>query len=153
MPPPGDQARRLSGPRFVIVLLGAPVVVAVIVILVGVIVIANRGDEAEACEQEPTVCAVIQAYVAARNERDARGLQRVLTERGLANLLGVTSQEELAQRLQLLSPADRIDGVEVTQVKIAGDRATVVARFTQRDEEFPGVYQLVRDDSRWLIDG
>ena len=149
--PPANDARRLSGPRFVVGLLGAPVVVAVIVILIGVIVIANR-DEDEACGQEPAVCATVRDYAAAFNARDASGLSQVVTSHGLRTLLDAASEEELAQRLQLLSSADRIEGVEVTRVSIEDDRALAVALYTQRDEEFNAVYQLVRQDGRWLID-
>jgi len=151
-PPPSDEARLLSGPRFVIVLLGAPVLVAVIVILAGVIVLANRGDD-DACDQEPAVCAAVRDYAAAFNDRDAAALSDVLTDDGLRSLLAVTSAEQLEQRLQRLSPADRIEGVEIIQMSLEGGRALVVALYTLRDEKFDAVYQLVRDDSRWLIDG
>ena len=150
--PPANDARRLSGPRFVVGLLGAPVVVAAIVILIGVIVVANRGDEDGACDQAPAVCAAVRDYAAAFNARDASGLSQVVTSHGLRTLLDAASEEELAQRLQLLSSADRIEGVEVTRVSIEDDRALAVALYTQRDEEFNAVYQLVRQDGRWLID-
>ena len=127
--------------------------VAAIVVLVASLAVALRGDGETTCQEELAVCTAVREYTAALNERDVEGLLSVLTDNGLRSLLDVTSGEELEQRLLLLSPADRMEGVEITQMSIERDSAIVIAVFTQRDEEFTAVYLLVRSDGRWLIDG
>lgn len=150
---PPDEGRRLSGARFILIVFAGTMAVAAVVILAGVLVIAERGDPEEACASEPAVCTAVREFVAARNERDATALFEMLTEEGMAALLGVDSREELEQRLQLLSPGDQIEGVEINLVSLRGDEATVVARLLQGDDEFPAVYRLIRNDDGWLIDG
>lgn len=150
---PAAAGKRLSGARFVLISFAVTIAVAAIVILAGVLVIADRGDPEEACATEPDVCSTVHDFVAASNERDARGLQEVLTEDGMQALLGVASREELEQRLQLLSPADKIDSVEINRVGLNGDEAQVVARLFRGDDEFPALYRLIRSDGDWLIDG
>ena len=115
----------------------AAVVVAGLVMLLGFFVAADRGDPVAACQ----------------NERDLEGMLELLTEDGLVNFLGIASAEELEQRLQSLTPADHIESVEINRVSLDGDRAMVVARLKQRDDEFPAVYRLIRDDGDWFIDG
>jgi hypothetical protein len=152
-PPPSDERQRLSGQRFVIAAFAISIGVAAIVVLVAALAVVVRGDADTTCQEEPAVCTAVRGYTVALNERDADGLLNVLTDSGLRSLLNVTSEEELEQRLQLLSPADRMEGIEITQMSIERDSAIVVAVFTQRDEEFTAIYQLVRSDGRWLIDG
>lgn len=150
---PGGNKRRLSGPRVVLAVGVAAVVVAGLVMLLGFFVAADRGDPVAACQKEPAVCATVRDFVTAQNERDLEGMLELLTEDGLVNFLGIASAEELEQRLQSLTPADHIESVEINRVSLDGDRAMVVARLKQRDDEFPAVYRLIRDDGDWFIDG
>ena len=143
----------MSGARFIIIVFAGTVAVAAVVILAAVLVIADAGDPEKACVSEPAVCSTVREFVAARNERDANALFEILTEEGMASLLGVDSREELEQRLQLLSPGDQIEGIQINRVSLRGDEATVVARLRQGDDEFPAVYRLIRDGDGWLIDG
>ena len=145
--------RRLSGARFIIIVFAGTIAVAAVVILAAVLVIAERGDPEQACASEPAVCSTVRDFVAARNERDAVALFDMLTEEGMVRLLGVNSREELEERLQLLSPGDQIEGVEINLVSLRDDEATVVARLLQGDDEFPAVYRLIRHEDGWLIDG
>ena len=152
-PPPNDERQRLSGQRFVVAAFAISIGVAAIVVLVASLAVAFRGDGETTCQEELAVCTAVRDYTAALNERDVEGLLSVLTDNGLRSLLDVTSEEELEQRLQLLSPADRMEGVEITQMSVERDSAIAIAVFTQRDEEFTAIYLLVRSDDRWLIDG
>ena len=152
-PSPNDERQRLSGRRFVVAAFAISVGVAAIVVLVASLAVAVRGDGETTCQEEPAVCTAVRDYTAALNERDAEDLLNVLTDSGLRSLLNVTSGEELEQRLQLLSPTDRMEGIKITQMSIERDSATVIAVFTQRDEEFTAIYLLIRSDGRWLIDG
>ena len=152
-PPPNDERQRLSGQQFVVVAFAISIGVAAIVVFVAAFAVAGRGDADTTCQEEPAVCTAVLDYTAALNERDADGLLNVLTDSGLRSLLDVTSEEELEQRLQLLSPADRMEDIEITQMSIESDSAIVIAVFTQRDEEFTAIYLLVRSDGRWLING
>ena len=152
-PSPNDESQRVSGQRFVVAAFAISVGVAAIVVLVASLAVALRGDAETTCQEEPAVCATVRDYTVALNERDAGGLLNVLTDSGLRSLLAVTSEEELEERLKLLSSADYMGGVEITQMSIERDTAIVIAVFTQRDEEFTAVYLLVRSDGRWLIDG
>ena len=152
-PPPSDERPRLTGQRFLLAAFAISVGVSAIVVVVATIAVIFRDDVDATCLEAPAVCAVVLDYTAALNERDVDGLLDVLTDSGLRGLLDVTSGEELEQRLQLLSPADRMEGIEITSMSIERDSATVIAVFTQRDEEFTAIYLLVRSDGRWLIDG
>ena len=143
----------MSGARFIIIVFAGTIAVAAVVILAAVLVIANVDDAEDVCVSEPAVCSTVREFVAARNERDANALFEILTEEGMASLLGVDSREELEQRLQLLSPGDQIEGIQINRVSLRGDEATVVARLRQGDDEFPAVYRLIRDGDGWLIDG
>ena len=150
---PGGNKRRLSGPRVVLAVGVAAVVVAGLVMLLGFFVAADRDDPVAACQKEPAVCATVRDFVTAQNERELEGMLELLTEDGLVNFLGIASAEELEQRLQSLTPADHIERVQINRVSLDGDRAMVVARLKQRDDEFPAVYRLIRDDGDWFIDG
>ena len=152
-PPPNDERQRLSGQQFVVGAFAISIGVAAIIVLIAALAVIVRGDADMTCQEAPAVCTAVRAYTAALNERDADGLLNVLTDNGLRSLLNVTSEEELEQRLQLLSPTDRMEGIEITQMSIERNTAIVIAVFTQRDEEFAAQYLLVRSDGRWLIDG
>ena len=152
-PSPSDERPRLSGQRFLVAAFAISVGVSAIVVVVASIAVVFRGDVDTTCQEEPAVCSAVRDYTAALNERDADGLLDVLTDSGLRSLLAVTSEAELEQRLQLLSPADRMEGIEIRQMRIEQDSATVIAVFTQRDEEFTAIFSLVRSEGRWLIDG
>ena len=152
-PPPNDEKPRLSGQRLLVAAFAISVGVSAIVVVVATLAVILRDDVDTTCLEAPAVCTAVRDYTVALNERDADGLLNVLTDSGLRSLLAVTSEEELEQRLQLLSPADRMEGIEITQMSIERDSAIVIAVFIQRDEEFTAVYLLVRSDGRWLIDG
>ncbi|MGB2696131.1 MAG: hypothetical protein WBD55_13225 [Dehalococcoidia bacterium] len=150
--PPDGERPRPSGQRVIIVAFAAAVLIAVTVILIGVVLIASRGDDQHACEADPAVCNVVRQYAAAFNARDAGAIVGLLTADGLRQLLGVTSETDLAQRLARLTDADRIRKVEISRVNIEGDEATVVARFVREDEGSNAVFSLVRAGGRWRID-
>ncbi len=152
-PPPNDEKPRLSGQRFLVAAFAISVGVSAIVIVVAALAVVFREDADTTCLEAPAVCSAVRDYTAALNERDAGALLDVLTDSGLRSLLAVASEAELEQRLRLLSPADRMEGVEITKISVEEDSATVIAVFSQRDEEFTAIYLLVRSDDRWLIDG
>lgn len=153
-PAPAPRRARIAGQRLIVMLLAGAVVVAAIVILVGLIVVRGAGESEAACADQPAVCAVVRDYVDAINDRDAGRVLALVTDNGLRNLLKVSSGEELEERLATLSSVDQITSVRITSVSVQDSTATALAQLQREDQdtESPLVLRLVWRDGRWLVD-
>ena len=151
-PTPGDRGGRIAGRRVVITIFGVGGAVAGVLILIAVL-LGGPSDADVACQQTPLVCATVRDYTAALNERDAGRVLTLVTDRGLRVKLQVESEEELARRLDDQAAADRIEDLRISSVTLVGDTAEVRTRFFRLNQQFDVIYQLIRIESRWLIDG
>ncbi len=150
-PASGGHGRRVAGYRLVLAVFGVAAAVAGVIILLAVVV-DTPTDPDVACQQTPLVCDTMRDYAAAWNDRDAGRMRPLLTDRGLRTVLKVASEEELVQNLDALPQGDIIEELRITSVTVDGDTAEVRIEFSRLNQTFDQAYQLVRSDSRWLID-
>ena len=100
---------------------------------------------------------VIRGWAKASNERDAKAFCNDYITQDFAERVtgasGKNAREQCEKLFDVTQPGLEIEIIEVSQIEIDGDEATVTAVIRRQGQRARQVYELVKDGGDWKLNG